>query len=103
MNNNFLQINAQDFKKELQDKDVVLIDVRTSQELFIYWKIRENQLHIDMSLEDFVFEIAKLDKKKKYLIYCWHWNRTQVVREYMKSQWFIYVKDLEGGIDVWNF
>ena len=100
--NNFSQISKEEFKIELEDRSSILLDVRTPEELPIYWKIRDNQILIDINNKNFVSEIAKLDKSKKYLIYCWHWNRSQVARDYMKEQGFSYVKDLRWGIDIWN-
>jgi hypothetical protein len=34
--NNFIQISKEEFKKELEDKSIVLIDVRTFKEQIIY-------------------------------------------------------------------
>jgi len=102
MQENFSQISVKDFKKEMQNNEKILIDVRTPWELDIYWKIRENQILIDINDKSFESKIQKLDKSKKYLIYCWHGNRSVVAREYMKSLDFVYVKDLEWGIDLWE-
>jgi len=99
----FWQIWVDDFKKELNDSGITLIDVRTPWELPVYWKIRENQLLIDINNPNFVNEILKLDKNKKYLIYCWHWNRSEVARHFMQQQWFSYVKDLRWWINAWIF
>lgn len=97
----FAQISVSNFKKEIENPDIILLDVRTPWELPVYWKIRENQKLIDINSYNFVSEIAKLDKTKKYLIYCWHWNRSVTARNYMKREWFSYVKDLEWWIDKW--
>ena len=51
---------------------------------------------------DFPERILKLPKEVKYLIYCWHGNRSQVARDWMKEQGFNWVCDLEGGIDKWK-
>jgi rhodanese-related sulfurtransferase len=98
----FAQIPVWDFKKELSNSWVILIDVRTPGELVKYWKISENQINIDINNENFPEKIEKLDKTKKYLIYCWHGNRSSVARDYMKSKWFSYVKDLKWWIDAWE-
>jgi len=97
----FAQISIWDFKKELENSEVVLLDVRTPWELVEFWKIRENQKLIDINEDDFSSEIKKLDKTKKYIVYCWHGNRSSTAREFMKKSWFNYVKDLKGGIDAW--
>jgi rhodanese-related sulfurtransferase len=36
MNNNFTQISKEEFKKELEDKNAILLDVRTPEELPVY-------------------------------------------------------------------
>lgn len=101
--NNFIQISKEEFKRELEDDQVILIDVRSFMEQIIHWKIKRKQIIIDINNKNFASKIAKLDKNKKYLIYCWHWNRSQVARDYMKEQGFSYVKDLEWWIDTWDY
>ncbi len=98
----FDTLDIDEFKKELSSTWVVLIDVRTPEELKKYWKISDNQVNIDINNKNFAIQINNLDKTKKYLIYCWHWNRSKVARDYMKSQWFFYVKDLKWWIDAWE-
>ena len=98
----FSQLSVDDFKKEMSNSWVIIIDVRTPEELPVYWKISNNELLIDINNEIFPKQIEKLDKNKKYLVYCWHWNRSAVARDYMKSLGFSYVKDLEWWIDAWT-
>ena len=95
------QISVKDFKKEIENPEVILLDVRTPSELPMFWKIRENQMLINYNDQSFPLKISKLDKSKKYAIYCWHWNRSKWAREYMKEQWFYNVVDLAWGIDSW--
>lgn len=102
MEQNFRAIEKEEFKNLLNSKDHILIDVRTPEELVIYWKIRENQNLITFWDPDFVDKINKLDKDKKYLLYCWHGNRSKAIMDYMKAIWFKYVKELKWGIDDWN-
>ncbi len=97
----FDQISVSDFKNEMESDDIILLDVRTPWELVEYGKIRENQILININEKIFIDEIKKLDKTKKYLVYCWHGNRSKIAREYMKEQGFSYVKDLEWWIDKW--
>ena len=100
--NNFETLNKQDFKTELENTDTILIDIRTAEELTKYWIISENQKHIVYWTPDFQTELNKLDKSKKYLIYCWHGARSNITKQIMKDNWFSYVKDLDWGIDEWN-
>jgi len=102
INQYFEQIDVVDFKKEMADEEKIIIDVRTPWELPVYGKITENQILIDINNPNFISEIAKLDKSKKYLIYCWHWNRSVTARQYMQREGFSYVKDLAWGIDEWE-
>ncbi len=34
--------------------------------------------------------------------YCWHGNRSQTARDFMRDQGFEYAKDLAWGIDAWK-
>ena len=97
----FAQIGVSDFKKEMENEEIILLDVRTPGELIEYGKFRDNQILIDINENNFTSEIAKLDKTKKYIIYCWHGNRSAVARDYMKWEGFSYVKDLAWWIDSW--
>ena len=67
----------------------------------MFGKIRENQLLINYNDLNFPTEISKLDKNKKYLVYCWHWNRSRWAVQYMKKQGFTDVVDLKWWIDEW--
>ena len=67
-----------------------------------YGVVSEDQLHIDVSKEDAAEKILALPKEAKYLIYCFHANRTKQVQAFMRENGFQYVKDLAGGIDAWN-
>jgi rhodanese-related sulfurtransferase len=53
-------------------------------------------LYMNMYEDNFFDELGKLDKSKKYLIYCWHANRTGFLLNYMRNTGFEYVKDLAG-------
>lgn len=97
-----MQLSAKDFKKALEGWEYILIDVRTPEELVMFWKISDNQKLIIYWTNNFVNEILALDKNKKYLIYCWHWNRSNTVVNFMKSEGFSEVYDLEGGIEAWK-
>ena len=87
-NENIWQINIEQFSKELKDKNITLIDLRTPVELIQYWKIREDQINIDFYENNFKNKIIALDKTKKYLLYCFHWNRSNLARIFMQKQWF---------------
>ena len=100
MEENFVSLNVEEFKKEIAEWNTV-IDIRTAPELTRFWIIDKNQLHIDIYQPDAGEKLQKLDKTKKYIIYCYSWNRTKMMQGFMKNLGFEYVKDLDGGIDAW--
>lgn len=99
--NSFIQLEVNNFKKELENWDSILIDIRTPWEWKRYWIIPNTNKYIVFWKANFESEIAKLDKTKKYLLYCFHWNRSETARDYMKSIWFFSVNDLTWWIDAW--
>lgn len=98
----FKTLKKEDFKKELEDVSIVLIDVRTDRERDRFWSIREKQLNMDVYNPKIAWDILALDKGAKYLIYCRHGNRSLTVMNFMKENWFKWVCELEGGIENWN-
>ena len=97
-----MQLSKQDFKNKLESWDYTLLDVRTAHEQLIYWVISENQLHIDVYSADALERIQKLPKEGKYIVYCFHGNRSQYVVKVMEELWVKEVYDLEGGIAEWK-
>lgn len=97
MNRTFRTLSKEEFQKELENKFLVLIDLRSQQERETYWKIRDNQLNINFYSIDFAKKIMSLNKTKRYLIYCMHWNRSLIAMQYMKENWFSRVCELWWG------
>jgi len=98
----FKQLHKSEFKKLLENPEYTLIDLRTDGEREKYGKIQEDQLHVEFSMLFFKSKLSGLDTTKKYLIYCWHGQRSEVSRNIMQDMWFEWVCDLEGGIDEWS-
>lgn len=98
----FKQLTKNEFWKELNNLETILIDVRTEKERKMFWQIQENQLNMDFYNPNIAKDILSLDKSKKYLIYCWHWNRSQTVVQFMQENWFSWACDLEWWINNWN-
>ncbi len=96
---NFRSIEKDEFLNKINSKEYITIDIRTLQEVQMYWDIPWTDMRLDFYQPSFPQEIIKLDKTKKYLIYCWHWNRTHYLKEFMKNHWFIEVLDLYWWID----
>jgi rhodanese-related sulfurtransferase len=80
---------------------VILIDIRTEEELSDPGYIEGYDYFKDFYGEDFKLWLDTLDKTKKYLIYCFHANRTATLKMYMRNKGFINVRDLKGGINLW--
>jgi sulfur-carrier protein adenylyltransferase/sulfurtransferase len=99
----FTQISPEIFKKLLDSWEYFLIDIRTEWEVRTYGEIAWTKGRYDIYEHDFPERVLKLPRDQKYLIYCWHWNRSQAAVDWMKSEGFKWVCDLEGGIDKWSF
>ena len=94
-------VSAQEFKQEMENEDVIVFDVRAPEEHIHFWVLPKVDLYMNMYEDNFFDELGKLDKSKKYLIYCWHANRTGFLLNYMRNTGFEYVKDLAGWTDGW--
>ena len=95
-------IAPEEFKNEIWDKKTILIDIRTREEKEKFWYIENTDVFFDMYHENFFENILKLNRKEKYLIYCWHANRTWFLLNFMKNSWFEYVKDLLWWTENWE-
>lgn len=82
------------------DKSFVIIDVRTPNE-FEEGYI-ENAININFYDSNFKEQLNKLDKNKKYLIYCRSGARSSKTLEMMKELNFNEVYDLQGGFLSWS-
>lgn len=91
-----------DFDSKLKTWKYILIDFRTIEEKKYYGYIEGTHFLYDVYRPEIVSQIASLDKSKKYLIYCFHWNRTQSVLAYMSENNFEHVYDLIWWIEYWE-
>jgi len=87
-------------KKNLKNKNFVILDVRTPQE-YAEGHLA-NAANIDFNRSDFAQKIGKLDKSKTYLVYCRSGHRSASAVEIMKSQSFQTIYNLDGGITKWT-
>lgn len=94
-------VDAETFKKYIDEKKSVLIDLRTDDELAKKGMIKGAK-QIDFFGKDAETEIAKLDRKKTYLIYCAGGGRSGDCAELMQKLGFKEVIDLEKGFDDWK-
>jgi rhodanese-related sulfurtransferase len=94
-------VDAATFKKMIDEKKYVLIDLRTADEIKSKGKIK-GATELDFLDKNAETNIEKLDKKKKYLIYCAGGGRSADCADLMKKQGFKEVVNLEKGFGDWK-
>lgn len=94
-------LDAESFRQKLEeDKDTILLDVRTPME---HQMVRiPNSILIDISNPMFMQEIDKLDRNKSYYVYCRSGNRSFHAGNYMLKLGFEKVYNLQPGILGWS-
>lgn len=90
-------VSSKDVDELLKDEKLVVLDVRTKEE-YDSGHLPKS-INIDFHSSDFKERIAKLDKSKKYLVYCRSGNRSSQTIDIMKSQGFNDLLNLSGGIN----
>jgi rhodanese-related sulfurtransferase len=93
-------IEAENFKSSIEKKNAVVLDVRTPKEFDESHII--GAINIDYKNENFREEVQKLDKGKKYFIYCRSGKRSANSRKIMNELGIKKVYDLNGGIIAWK-
>jgi rhodanese-related sulfurtransferase len=100
----FSNIPPEDAKKLVesnkQNPDFIILDVRTASE-FKEGHI-ENAVNIDFYLPQFKDLLNKLDKNKKYLVYCRSGHRSGNAVNIMKDLKFMEVYNMTDGITKWK-
>lgn len=94
-----LDLNVLEFSQKIAEPGVVILDVRTPDEIaegFI-----EGALIIDFQGSNFESEIASLNKDVTYAVYCRSGNRSGKVIKIMKDGGFLNLFNLDGGILDW--
>ena len=94
-------VDAATFKKMIDEKKYILIDLRTADEIKNKGKIK-GATELDFLDKNAEANIEKLDKKKSYLIYCAGGGRSADCAELMKKQGFKEVVNLEKGFGDWK-
>jgi rhodanese-related sulfurtransferase len=100
-NEGIKSLNSDEFYEMLsKEKDACLVDVRTPVE---FKQVRiPNAILIDFHNPDFRSNIDKLDRSKKYLIYCRSGHRSLNACREFKNLGFQEVFNLSGGISAWK-
>ena len=93
-------LDANAFASDIKNPGVVVLDVRTAGE-FASGHI-ENAINIDVDSSDFDSQIAKLDKKVEYAVYCHSGRRSGIATDKMAKSGFEKVTNLNGGIQAWQ-
>ncbi len=97
-------INARDAHQMILEnsanENFVIIDTRTPAEFEKGYL--ENAVCIDFRDLSFKQQIDKLDRNKKYLIYCRSGNRSKTTLNMMKKMDFIEAYNMDGGIKAWT-
>ncbi len=94
-------VGVSDARKLLtEDKDTILLDVRTPKEFGSeHLAGAEN---IDFKNDDFIEKISQLDKSKHYVVYCGSGKRSGKAAAKMDELGFAKITDVDGGINAWN-
>ena len=82
-----------------QNKDLIILDVRTPEETDL--GIIPNAIIIDYHNSNFDSEISKLDKSKSYLVYCRSGGRSVGASNKMIATGFSDVTNMKGGYTEW--
>ena len=94
-----LDLNVLEFSQKITESGVVILDVRTPDEIaegFI-----EGALIIDFQGSNFESEIASLNKDVTYAVYCRSGNRSGKAIKIMQDGGFHNLFNLDGGILDW--
>ncbi len=81
--------------------EVVVIDIRTKEELVDTGVISWVDKNIDYYKSDFRQNIDNLDKDRIYVLYCNTWNRTSDTLNLMKQLGFENIYHIQNGITGW--
>lgn len=96
------EITQEEWREQLKhDKDAVILDVRTSEEVEEGYLPRAQNIDIYKG-QGFVEEIEKLDKSKNYYIYCRSGQRSAQACQLMDQMGFNNTYNLRGGMLEWE-
>lgn len=96
----YKNMNAADFKAEMDKKKGVLIDLRTPEEIKKTGIIK-GAVEMDFLSAEFESKLDKLDKKQTYYVYCAGGGRSAECAQQMIDKGFPNVINLQKGISEW--
>lgn len=88
------------FETKMKAKNVVILDVRTPGEFKSGYI--PGAINIDIYAADFQTQVQKLDKSKTYLVYCRSGARSSNAGNFMVTNGFKEVYNLQGGMMGWR-
>ena len=93
-------LNPDEFKKGMENEEVVILDVRTKGE--VSRGIIQGAVHMDVTKSDFTQKASTLDKNKKYYVYCLSGSRSAKAAAYLKKIGVSEAYNLAGGLMAWQ-
>jgi rhodanese-related sulfurtransferase len=93
-------VGVEEFDKLRQEKNTVVLDVRTEKE-FKAGHIA-GAVNLDYNAPDFQAKVAKLDKSKTYLVHCAAGRRSAGACAIMDKIAFTNLVNLEPGFRAWE-
>ncbi|MCB0709558.1 MAG: rhodanese-like domain-containing protein [Chitinophagaceae bacterium] len=100
-------LTAQQVESELTSTDVVLIDIRESEELIQNGRI-ENSVHAPRGMIEFYadpslpYHKPEFDKSKRIILHCASGGRSALAVATLKQMGYQNVAHLDGGIKAWK-
>ena len=91
-------LNWKQFQEKAQEKNTVVIDVRTANEYNTGKLFPDARVDFDYYQADFENKISKLDKNKTYLIYCHSGNRSGKSLKIFEK-YGLKAYNLDGGVN----
>lgn len=97
LNAKFETITSGEIGKYLKQPELVILDVRTSDE-YKDGHVK-NSLNLDFYSPNFKSELEKLDKNKQYLVYCRSGNRSSQASKLMQQLGFMHIINMTDSFD----
>lgn len=99
MAQSYRSVSSPDFATAIQDKKVIILDVRKPME-FLHEHIAGAQC-LDVTSAEFDKKAQKLNKKKTIAVYCQRGKRSKTAAEKLAT-WGYSVVELDGGLNDWT-
>ena len=91
-------LNPKEFQENIISQEHTLIDVREKWEL----DICKIEGAVNMPMSSIMETFSELDPESNYSLYCHHGMRSMQVANFLLSNGFKSLFNLQGGIDAWS-